>query len=168
MIDTDKGPLVIWLRLAIENNPDLTAETARFDDFLKGVRLAARAPATETAAPDTKFDGTYTWTLTTQDAAHDPSGPQTAENLATYPWVFTSVLDHGKGTLHIEFAQGAPEDHTSTFEVKDDQITFHVSGTKQTFSVVQDSDGTLHLTAVGEINPGDNYVTTTKPWTKKA
>jgi len=167
VIDTGKGPLLIWLRLALENRPDLAAEIARFNAFLAGVRFATRAPVIEPAV-DTKYDGTYTWTLTKVDATHDPSGPPSAATLATYPWVFTVVLDHGKGRLHIEFAQGAPEDHTSTFTVDGNRITNHGSGTPETFTVVQDPDGTLHLTAVGTIDPGDNYVNTTEPWTKKA
>jgi hypothetical protein len=42
VVSTDSGPLLIWLRDDVSDNPDPTAEARRFDQFLSGVRFSDR------------------------------------------------------------------------------------------------------------------------------
>ena len=63
------------------------------------------------------------------------------------------VLDQGEVTMHVEYGGGS-EDHQGTYEATSDRIEFVYGGLRTTYDVVQDADGTLHLTAVGEIDPG--------------
>ena len=67
--------------------------------------------------------------------------------------------------MHVEYGGGS-EDHKGTFEATADQIEFVYSGRRTTYGVRQDPDGTLHLTAVGTIDPGDACVNTAEPWIK--
>jgi hypothetical protein len=165
VIETDTGPLLMWLRLHanVNNMPD---EAARFDKFLAGVHFASRTPEAAPAV-DSKFDGTYTWTLSKDDAAQDPNGKP--EDLASYPWVFTVELRDGRSKTHITYGDGEPDqEYRATYDVSGDRITFHNSEGDEAFTVVQDADGTLHLTAIQPMNSGDAFVNTTKPWVKQS
>jgi hypothetical protein len=168
VITADPAPLLIWLRLNVDAKPDMTAESQRFDQFLAGVRFAKRAPQQAPVPAATAFDGVYEWTLTKEDAlAHGTSGDKTPESLATYPWKFTITMAAGTCTLHGEFATGAPENDSGTYDVVGNRINFHWSGTTESFTITNDPDGTLHLAAIPPMEAGDEYVHTTKPWTNK-
>jgi hypothetical protein len=158
VVDTPNGPLLIWLRLPADPAPDLTTAAHDFDGLLAGIRFADRSPEAVaiTASP---IDGTYQWTLTEADSRAHGETPD-----ASYPWVFTITLDQGAAQLHIEFANGSPEEHSGTYEVVGNRLTFHTSGLTESFDFTADADGNLQMTAVLPMDPGDVYVNTAKPW----
>jgi hypothetical protein len=165
VITTDQGPLLIWLRNSVDNKPDMKAETENFDQFLAGVHFSGRSPQTAPEAVTTALDGTYTWTLTKQDAlAHGTADDKTPESLANYPITFTVVLD--KGGWHMSDSMN-PDEGKGAFAVTGNRIDFHWSGSVLSFTFTTDADGALHLTAIPPMVAGDQFVMTTKAWTKK-
>jgi hypothetical protein len=58
VITTDHGPLLIWLRNSPDNNPDMKAETERFDQILAGIRFSGRSPQATPEAESTAIDRT--------------------------------------------------------------------------------------------------------------
>jgi hypothetical protein len=161
IVDTGDGPLLIWLRNPAGAGVDMVAEAEVFADLLAGVRFADRRPEVAQAAEATPLDGTYQWTLTTADALATPG--QNPDD--SYPWTFTVTLDRGDVSVHVEYVGGS-EDHQGTYEATDDHIEFNYAGLRSSYDVVQDTDGTLHLTAIEPVDPGDAYVNTAQPWTK--
>lgn len=167
VITTDQGPLLVWLRLNVDSEPDMGIEAERFDALLAGLHFGGRDPEVVPAAAASPLDGSYTWTLTKRDAlAHGTPGDKTSESLASYPWKFTVTMAAGTWTLRGDFARGAPENDTGTYEATADHIDIHFSGTTLSYDVVRDGSGTLNLTAIPPQEAGDIYVNTTKPWTR--
>jgi hypothetical protein len=165
VITTDRGPLLIWLRNDVENHPDMKAEAARFAQFLAGVHFSGRSPQAAPAPVSTALDGTYEWTMTKQDAlAHGTAHDKTPEALASFPITFTFVMEQGSWNMSdsVDTDTGA-----GTFTITGNRIDFHWSGSVLSFTFAKDAGGTLHLTAVQPMDPGDKFVWTTKPWTKK-
>ena len=78
-----------------------------------------------------------------------------------YPWVTTVTLKDGR----MEDGPGEPG---TTYTVADDQITFYVPawGYSLTFTFSVDDEGSLHLTPVPPMDPGDQFVWATHPWTR--
>jgi TRAP-type C4-dicarboxylate transport system substrate-binding protein len=126
-------------------------------------------PSLPPSAPvATSLDGTYRWTITKEDAlAHGTMNESKPETLATFPWVFTVTLKDG--TMHTT-QRDSDGDHdlgVATYTVKGDQSTVTLEdGSTSTVTFSVDDDGTLHLVPVGPWDPGDVFVTTTKPWDK--
>ena len=168
VITTDDGPLLIWLRNNVDANPDMKAEAQRFDQLLAGVHFSTRSPQAAPASTATAFDGVYQWTLTKDDAlAHGTPNDKTPGSLATNPWTVTFTMASGKWALHVVDSDGAVEDYAGTFDAGRDHIDFHWAGNTLSFGVTADADGTLHLTAIPPMDPGDQYVWTTKPWIRQ-
>ena len=59
------------------------------------------------------------------------------------------------------------EDGTCTYEATGDRIDFRWQGMHAAFNYAADPDGTLHMTGIPPMDPGDSYVMTTKPWIKQ-
>jgi hypothetical protein len=158
--ETDAGPLLIWLRVAAD--ADLTAEARHFAEVLAGIRFADRQPQVEVSTA-TPYDGEYTWTITAEHAeAHDPF----YESPASYPWIFSLVLDGGALTMEVVSVGFPVETYRGTYDVVGDQITFHLGDGDSTYALVRDPDGTVHATAIPPVHDeGAAYVITTKAWT---
>ena len=169
VIDTGDKTLLVWLRNRID---DSTTEIESFEKMLTSVQFsdrAVQAPAATTTAPlvATSLDGTYRWTITKDDAlAHGLASDKKPENLATMPWVFTMTMNDGTWALGNRDDQGAQEHDGGTYTVDGDQVVFNWNGDLLTFAFNVDGDGTLHLDPQPPMNPGDQFVWGTEPWTK--
>jgi hypothetical protein len=166
VITTDKGPLLIWLRSGSNATADLSAATERFDAFLGGVHFAPRAVATKSGADavDREYDGTYTWTITREDAvAHGTPDDKTPAGLAVFPNTFTATLKNGQFTLR---ETSTSDVETAKYVASPGHLVIDPTGSGLTADIVRDADGTIHLTAVPPIlDPGGVFILTTKPWT---
>jgi hypothetical protein len=165
VVTTDQGPLLIWLRNRVEDQPDMTAEAQRFDALLAGIRFSSRAPEPVPVATESPLDGVYEWTLTKDDAlAHGTPGDQAPDGLRLFPNTFTVTLEDGRWDLR---ETSTTDRGAGTYEATDDHIDLHEAGTTMRFDVAADADGTLHLTAAAPMDPGTVFAFTTKPWTRK-
>ena len=74
------------------------------------------------------------------------------------------------GTTHqnLHTVDGDQDGGAGTYAVNGDQIVFtwQNGSPTQTFTYSVDDDGTLHLVPVLPMDPGDQFVTATQPWTK--
>jgi hypothetical protein len=166
VITTDAGPLLIWLRTNAEDNPDTVADAKLFDDLLATVKFADRQPEEQAENAAGPLDGTYTWTITRDDAvAHGTPSDQTPEGLAVFPDTFTVTID--KGTWDMTQTSSSDSGHGAV-EVNDDRAVFHWDLDTFTFDFARDADGTLHLTPAGGLRDGDVFIWTTEPWTPVA
>ena len=165
VITTDKGPLLIWLRSRSDATSDLAAATERFDSFLRGVHFARRAVAAESAsdAVDREYDGTYTWTITREDAlAHGTPSDKTPEGLADYPNTFTVTLKDGQSTLR---ETSTSDVETGKYVASPGHLVIDPTGNGLTADVTRDPKAALHLTAVPPIlDAGGVFILTTEPW----
>ncbi len=165
VIATDKGPLLIWLRSNADAPSDVAASPSRFDSFLDGLHFADRpveTPTTE-AAVDTEYDGTYTWTITREDAlAHGTPSDKTPEGLAVFPNTFTATLHNGRIDIRETSTSNTESD---PYVASPGHVRFGDPSNGLTATVVRDPDGTLHLTAVEPIlDAGGVFILTTEPW----
>jgi hypothetical protein len=164
VITTDKGPLLIWLRSNGDATADLAAATGRLNSFLRGVHFADRPAVTQSTpdAVDTEYDGTYTWTITREDAmAHGTPSDKTPEGLAAFPNTFTATLNNGRFSLRVS----SSDVETDKYVASPGHLVIDPSGNGLTADVTRDPDGTLHLTAVAPIlDAGGVFVLTTEPW----
>lgn len=117
-----------------------------------------QTPAAATAGAPANLNGTYRWEITLEEAeAADMVDPED-----TYPQVDTIKLNNG------ELEGGCFGVAGGTYEVKGDRITFHSIeydyGSTVTFS--RDADGSLHLTPVPPMDPGDAFQCFSQVWTK--
>ena len=120
-----------------------------------------KAPAQPAASHGTApadLNGTYRYVLTKEDARKGGEA-----NLDEYPNVTTVKLKDG----HMEDGPGEPG---TTYAVEGDRITFDVPawGYSLTFTFSVDNNGNLHLTPVPPMDKGDQFVWSTKVWTKVA
>jgi len=129
-----------------------------------------RAPfgaAQQTASPGLNLNGTYRWTLTDQDAlAHGTSNDKTDQALAeNFPNVFTVTLKDGTWVMR---QTADPESGDGTYAIDGDRIAFtwpRASAVLRfTFSL--DARGNLRLRPVPPMDAGDQFVWSTKIWTK--
>lgn len=107
----------------------------------------------------TVVDGTYRYVLTKADARnHGTASDYSAENLKSYPLVFTWVLRHGTWQN-----QGGDR---GTFVQRGNRLIFNWKSLSSVlrFAYTRDADGNLHLTPLGRFNSGDRYIWATKPW----
>jgi TRAP-type C4-dicarboxylate transport system substrate-binding protein len=109
-----------------------------------------------TGTAPASLNGTYRYVITLDEARK--AGMVDPEE--SYPWITTVTLKDG----HME---DGPGEAGTTYTVADDQITFYVPawGYSLTFTFSVD-DGDLHLTPVLPMDPGDQFVWATHPWTK--
>ncbi|HEY7625664.1 MAG TPA: hypothetical protein VH761_01300 [Ilumatobacteraceae bacterium] len=163
VITTDAGPLLIWLRANTDDHPDMPAVSKLFDALLADVRFADRQPAADPAATAGPLDGTYTWTITKDDArAHGTPEMQTTEGLAFFPSTFTLTIDHG--TWNVSETSSTDTGH-GTVTATADHAEFHWDLDTFTFDIARDADGTLHLTPIDGLRPDDVFIWTVEPWT---
>jgi hypothetical protein len=167
VVDSDDGPLLVWVRNDADGPPsDLDAASGRLDSVLAGLRFADRpveeAPA-EAAPVDTEYDGTYEWTITPADARrYGTPSDQSAEGMAFYPNTFTAVLHDG--VFDLDFSSGDPTE-TDVYQAAPGHLLLGALPDGISADVVQDPDGTLHLTPSGtNVDAGGVFVLTTKPW----
>jgi hypothetical protein len=165
VIATDQGPVLIWLRSNADAAADVAAASKRLDSFLGGVHFTDRRVETASTATavDTEYDGTYTWTITREDAlAYGTPSDKTPESLALYPNTFTATLKDGQFTLR-EASSG--DEESDRYEASPGRLILDPTGSGLTAAVTRDPDGTLHLTAVPPIlDAGGVFILTTKPW----
>jgi TRAP-type C4-dicarboxylate transport system substrate-binding protein len=119
---------------------------------------APEQPTESAGAADADLDGTYRWVITKEQA--QKAGDNDPE--AIYPSVTTVTLKDG----HLEggcFGSGG-----GTYSVDGNRITFDSVetgySTKVTFT--RDGHGSLYLTPVPPIDPGDAFTCFSQPWTK--
>jgi hypothetical protein len=165
IIATDQGPVLIWLRSNADAAADVAAASERLDSFLGGVHFADRPVETASTAPaaDTEYDGTYTWTITKEDALNNGTpSDKTPESLALYPNTFTATLRDGQFTLR---QTSSGDEESDRYEASPGRLILDPTGSGLTAAVTRDPDGTLHLTAVPPIlDAGGVFILTTKPW----
>jgi TRAP-type C4-dicarboxylate transport system substrate-binding protein len=153
---------------AIERNPTTRSAVARIE-ALKGrlgpqpsMRVPAgctgEAPRVQAlpASARARFAGTYRWTLTRADAS--ANGDATVSD---YPITVNMVLGRD-GSWRLDTGQ----QETGTYTATANMLRFvwpRVVGTL-VFRVRADPDGTLHLTAVPPMDPGDKFVWSLHPW----
>ncbi|MDQ3689195.1 MAG: hypothetical protein M3406_04010 [Chloroflexota bacterium] len=121
----------------------------------ESVRSSAPVAAA-TPAPSTDLNGTYRWTLTQEDA------DKVGDRDTGYPSTNTITLQDG------ELEGGCFGAAGGTYEVAGDQITFYSReyDDDATVTFTLDEDGSLHLTPVQPMDPGDAFQCFSKPWTK--
>lgn len=130
-----------------------------------------QAGATGGSSPKA-LNGTYRWTLTTEDVLASPTEGKSAAHLATFPWIFTMTLQDGTWSFtHTEAGQPMTDASHDKFSVAGDRISFvwpegGGPGYTITFTFSVDDQGELHLRPVPPMNPGEVFVWTTHPWTK--
>jgi TRAP-type C4-dicarboxylate transport system substrate-binding protein len=110
----------------------------------------------DTGTAPASLNGTYRYVITLDEARK--AGMVDPEE--GYPWITTITLEDGR-------MEDGPGEAGTTYTVADDQITFYVPawGYSLTFTFSVD-DGDLHLTPVLPMDPGDQFVWATHPWTK--
>lgn len=120
----------------------------------------SQAAASSTAAGSVIINGTYRFTLTQEDA--EKAGDAEAKLEGAYPQTQTVVLKDG------ELEGGCFGREGGTYEIDGDRIVFqsieYDASSTVTFTV--DDQGTLHLTPVPPMDPGDAFQCFSKPWTK--
>ena len=171
VVDTGDKPLLIWLRNNVGAADNHTNETESFTHMLTSLHFSDRAVQAPAAPIATPLDGTYRWTITSDDAlAHGTPGDETPENLATLPWVFTITMNNGTVQLKHHDAQGDQNDGDGRYTVDGDRIVFawHFAAATETFTYSVDDNGTLHLDPQLPMDSGDQFVMTTNPWEKIA
>jgi TRAP-type C4-dicarboxylate transport system substrate-binding protein len=114
------------------------------------------------------LDGTYRWTLTTEDALAHGTANQTPEELATFPWVLTVTLDDGRWTMLFQSDSEewiGCDSVDCLYTVDGNRIVFdgEPGGYVSEFTFSSDENGNLQLQAASA-DAGAVFVMTTKPW----
>jgi TRAP-type transport system periplasmic protein len=119
---------------------------------------APERPAQRRGTVPATLNGTYRYVLTKEDARKGGEA-----HLDEYPSVVTVTLKDG----HMDNGPGEPG---TTYTVNGDRITFDVPawGYSLTFTFSVDAKGNLHLTPVPPMDRGDQFIWSTKVWTKIA
>jgi TRAP-type C4-dicarboxylate transport system substrate-binding protein len=154
---------------SLERQPDTKAYIERIEALKEstpsGPGLAipsactgvAPAQPTRTAGTAPAYlNGTYRYVLTKEDAN------KAGDTDTGYPYVNTITLKDGR----LEggcFGSGG-----GTYSVDGDRITFYSVeyGYSMTVTLTVDDQGSLHLTPVPPMDPGDAFVCFSKPWTR--
>jgi TRAP-type C4-dicarboxylate transport system substrate-binding protein len=131
------------------------------------VGCSGPAPAQPSAQQGTtagsQLDGVYRWTLTKKDALeHGPESEKTANGLARYPILCTATLNEGAWQL------GEDSHYSGTYAASGDRVVFDWPnvGAVLTFTFSVDDKGNLALRPVKPMDAGDQFVWSTKVWTK--
>ncbi len=153
---------------AIERNGTTRSAVARIE-ALKGrlgpqpalpvpIGCTGTAPRAQSlpAGASARFAGAYRWTITRADAR--AKGDETASD---YPLTSNMVLGRD-GTWLL----GTNEQDTGTYTATSNMLRFvwPRTGATLVFRVHADADGTLHLSAVPPMDPGDKFVWSVHPW----
>ncbi len=93
---------------------------------------------------------------------------QAPQVLATYPSTFTMTMGDGTWHLRHRAVDGDWDDGGGSYTVEGDQVVFDWHGSLLTFTFTVDADGSLHLEPQPPMDPGDQFIWTTNPWTKIA
>jgi TRAP-type transport system periplasmic protein len=153
---------------SLEQDPQTKAFIQQIEDLKRstpaGTPLAVPAacagkapakPAKQSGSVPSSLNGTYRYELTKEDALRvgDPEADQ-------FPYVGTVTMRDG------EVKGGCFE--VARYSVTGNRITFDVPefGYTITFTFVVDDMGSLHLTPVQPMDPGDAFQCAYKPWTK--
>jgi TRAP-type C4-dicarboxylate transport system substrate-binding protein len=116
------------------------------------------APRVQTlpASAGARFAGAYRWTITRADAR-----AKGGEQVSDYPITANMVL-HPDGTWRL----GSDDPQTGTYTATAHLLRFVWPRWRSTllFRVHADRDGTLHLTAVPPMDPGDKFIWSVHPW----
>ncbi|TWD72013.1 TRAP-type C4-dicarboxylate transport system substrate-binding protein [Kribbella amoyensis] len=128
----------------------------------------ARAEDPPAARPATALTGVYRWTLTEDDAlALGTSLDRDPGKLASMPWIFTMTLGPQTWTLH---RNARIEKGSGSYLVEGHRITFFwprpAGISVLTFTVSENADGDLTLEPELPMNPHDQFLWSTHPWTK--
>jgi hypothetical protein len=119
---------------------------------------APERPAQRSGTVPAALNGTYRYVLTKEEARKDGEA-----DLREFPSVVTATLKDG----HMDNGPGEPG---TTYAVDGDRITFDIPalGSSLTFTFLVDGKGNLHLTPVPPMDKGDQFIWSTKVWTKIA
>jgi TRAP-type transport system periplasmic protein len=119
---------------------------------------APKQPAASPGTVPAALNGTYRYLLTKEEARKNGE-----PHLDEFPTVVTATLKDG----HMDNGPGEPG---TTYTVNGDRITFDVPawGASLTFTLSVDGKGNLHLTPVPPMDKGDQFIWSTKVWTKIA
>jgi TRAP-type transport system periplasmic protein len=123
----------------------------------------AQAGAQQGTAAGRQLDGVYRWTLTKKDALkHGTVDDKTAAGLSQFPLVFTMTLREGSWQLE------ADDQHGGTYAVTRDRIVFDWprEDAVLTFNFSVDDKGDLDVRPVAPMDSGDQFVWSTKSWTR--
>ena len=117
-----------------------------------------KAPAQKAVGSGTapaRLNGTYRYLISKEDARKAGD-----TELDEFPSVQTWTLQDGRADN--------PQGLHGRYSVEGDRITFRFAGFdySNTFSFRMDEDGTLHLTPVPPMDPGDAFLLSHEPWTK--
>jgi TRAP-type C4-dicarboxylate transport system substrate-binding protein len=117
---------------------------------------ATEQPAQRSGTVPAALNGTYRYVLTKEEARKGGEA-----DLSEYPSVVTATLKDG----HMDKGPGEPG---TTYTVNGDRLTFDVPawGSSLTFTFSVDGKGNLHLTPVPPMDKGDQFIWSTKVWTK--
>ena len=109
----------------------------------------ATAAASNNVAAALELNGTYNWTLTMDGV----------------PKTFTVRLEQDKWSMS---ETGSSDTGSGSYVVNDNKIAFTWprAGAVLTFTYLVDSSGSVHLTPVLPMDPGDQFVWSSKPWVK--
>ena len=118
--------------------------------LVRGIAPAARSVAG-------RLNGTYRRVLTA--AAAQAFGPPATNPGSRYPFVITTVLRDGSWRAN----SSNPPDQ-GTYGVSGNRITFTLGADTMRFTFRRDADGTLHLTPVPPIDPGDAWIMSGAAW----
>jgi TRAP-type transport system periplasmic protein len=113
-------------------------------------------------AAASSLNGVYRWTLTKADAlAHGLPQDKTSEALTQFPSISNRTLKDGTWTGDPD-----PNGNGGTYTVDGNRVTFKWGCCVLTFTFSRDASGTLYLTPVLPMDPGDAWVWSTEPWIK--
>ena len=112
-----------------------------------------------------ELTGTFTWTLTDEDAQeHGTPGDKNSPDSA-FPTTFTISLENGRWALSQTAEPGVDG---GTYEQFRDRLVFHwdAGGPSLTFSYSLGPGGDVALTPVEPMAAGDAFVWSTEAWTR--
>jgi TRAP-type transport system periplasmic protein len=123
----------------------------------------AQPSAQQATTTGSQLDGVYRWTLTKKDVLeHGTESDKTADALARFPIVVTMTLNDGAWQM------GDDRHYSGTYAVSGDRVVFDWPnvGAVLTFTFSVDDKGDLAVRPVKPMDAGDQFVWSTKVWTK--
>jgi hypothetical protein len=165
VIGLEGKTVLVWLRS--NSGVAMTPQIDAFNQLLAGLRFSKRAPqVTAASIPlSTPLDGTYTWTITKDDAL---SASKNSPDLALLPSVFTMTMSMGTWHLVHNDTDGFHDEGGGSYAVRESEVAFKWQGQTLTFVFALDATGAVRLVAKLPMDPGDAFFWATKPWTRTA